>query len=44
MSGGYGLSDIEDKSALRSDDEGRFDDEKAQGCFDDWMISPPSQD
>ena len=43
-SGGYGLSDIEDESALSSDDEGRFDDDKAQGCFDDWMISLPSQD
>ena len=43
-SGGYGLSDIEDESALISDDEGRFDDDKAQGCFDDWMISLQSQD
>ena len=43
-SGGYCLSGIEDESASSSDDEGGFDDDKAQGCFDDWMISLPSQE
>lgn len=38
------LSDIEDESASSSDDEDEFDEEKAQTCFDDWMVSLPSLD
>ena len=43
MSGGYGLRDTEDDDTLSCDDEGRLDDDKAQGYFDDRMISLPSQ-
>ena len=38
-----GLSDIEDDSASSTDEES-FDDEKAQRCYDDWVVSLPSHD
>ena len=38
------LSDIEDESASSSDDKDEFHEEKAQTCFDDWMVSLPSLD
>lgn len=38
-----GLSDIEDESAPSSDDE-ELTDEKAQNCFDDWVVSLPALD
>ena len=41
---GIGLSDIEDESAPSSDDDDTFDEEKAQTCFDDWMVSLPALD
>ena len=38
-----GLSDIEVDSASSTDEES-FDDEKAQQCFDDWVVSLQSHD
>ena len=38
------LSDIEDESACSTDEEESFDEEKAQNCLDDWVLSLPATD
>ena len=37
-------SGIKDKSSPSSDDNDAFDEEKAQNCFDDWIVSLPALD